>query len=56
MKVYKNGIVANADKIQLSALEAAGWSRTPEEDKSSEKKSVAKNKRKPVLKKQISKE
>jgi hypothetical protein len=31
MKIYKDGMAANADKEQLPALMKAGWSRNPED-------------------------
>ena len=52
MKVYKDGVVANATKDQLEALKAAGWSTTPEEKKtetSSEKKTSARGVKKRSL-------
>jgi hypothetical protein len=29
MKVYKDGVVANADPSQIKTLEKAGWSTSP---------------------------
>lgn len=31
MKVYKDGVVAKADKDQLPALKKAGWTRNPKD-------------------------
>ena len=60
MKVYKDGLEANADKDQLPAMKAAGWSRTPpkveekESDTSGYSGAEGKN-RKVIKKRKISK-